>query len=66
MVTKMYITWEWDDKDIKYQRPDEKHIEVEVDYFLRDKIMACAAEDVQKVINEILECNKWKHEKRNT
>ena len=58
MPTKMYITWEWDNKDIKYHRPKEKHTEVELGYTLRDKIMECTSEDVQKVINEILECNK--------
>ncbi len=58
MPTTMYITWEWNDKQITGKRPNEKHIEVELDYTLRDKIMECTTEDVQKVINEILECNK--------
>lgn len=58
MPTKMYITGEWENKNIRYQHPQEKHIEVEVDYFLRDKILNCATDEVQQVINEILQINK--------
>lgn len=58
MTTKLYVLWESEDKEVRFTRPEEKHKEVEVSYYLRDKLLTCATEEIQSVISEILECNK--------
>ena len=55
MTTKVYVLWEGEQKEVRFDRPKEKHIEREVGYYLRDKLLTCATEEVQQVINEILE-----------
>lgn len=54
MTTKVYVLGEWDNKEVRFSKPKEKHIEKEVWYYLRDKLLTCATEEVQQVINEIL------------
>lgn len=54
MTTKLYII---NENEVRFSKPDEPHIEKEVGYYLRDKLLQCTTEDVQNVINEILQCN---------
>ena len=53
MTTKLYII-EWEENEVRFSRPTEKHQEREVGYWLRDKLLECTTEEVQWVIREIL------------
>lgn len=50
---KLYII-EWEENVVMFNKPEEPHIEKEVSYYLRDKLLECETSKVQEVINEIL------------
>lgn len=54
MTTKVYVLWEWENKEVRFNRPSEDHKGREIGYWLRDKLLECTTEEVQWVINEIL------------